>query len=71
MRVIGPLGLGGLTATTSPETAGYLRTLVQNRQVTWQSPVTNRLLLEAGLGSYVAAWGPFEAPGNPRAVSSA
>ncbi len=37
---------------------------VQNRQVTWQSPVTNKLLLEAGLGSYIAAWGPFEAPGN-------
>ena len=62
--VIGPLGLGGLSATTSPETSGYLRTTVQNRQVTWQSPVTNRLLLDAGLGSYVAAWGPFEAPGN-------
>src|SRR5262245_43092716 len=63
--VIGPLGLGGLSATTSPETSGYLRTLVQNRQVTWQSPMTNKLLLEAGMGSYVAAWGPFEAPGNP------
>ena len=62
--VVGPLGLGGLSATTSPETSGYLRTTVQNRQVTWQSPVTNRLLLEAGLGSYIAAWGPFEAPGN-------
>ena len=62
--VVGPLGLGGLSATTSPETSGYLRTTVQNRQVTWQSPITNQLLLEAGLGSYVAAWGPFEAPGN-------
>jgi len=63
--VVGSLGLGGLTATSSPETAGYLRTLVQNRQITWTSTVTNRLLLEAGLGSYVAKWGPFEAPGNP------
>ena len=63
--VLGSLGLGGLTATTSPETAGYLRTLVQNRQVTWSSTLTNRLLLEAGLGSYVAKWGPFEPPGNP------
>src|SRR5262245_57775888 len=62
--VVGPLGLGGLSATTSPETSGYLRTTVQNRQLTWQSPMTNKLLLEAGLGSYVAAWGPFEAPGN-------
>jgi hypothetical protein len=63
--VMGALGLGGLTATSSPETTGYLRTLVQNRQITWSSPATNRLLLEAGLGSYVAKWGPFEAPGNP------
>jgi hypothetical protein len=63
--VVGSLGLGGLTATTSPETAGYLRTLVQNRQVTWSSTATNRLLLEAGLGLYVAKWGPFEPPGNP------
>jgi hypothetical protein len=63
--VIGAIGLGGLSATTSPETTGYLRTLVQNRQVTWSSTVTNKLLLEAGLGSYIARWGPFEAPGNP------
>jgi len=61
----GSLGLGGLTATQSPETAGYLRTLVQNHQITWQSPTTNRLLLEAGVGTYRAAWGPFEMPGNP------
>ena len=62
---VGSLGLGGLTATSSPETAQYLRTLVQNHQVTWQSPATNRLLLEAGLGSYQASWGAFEMPGNP------
>ena len=62
---VGSLGLGGLTGTTSPETAGYLHTLVKNSQFTWSSPVTNRLLLEAGLGTYRAAWGPFEAPGNP------
>jgi hypothetical protein len=63
--VVGALGLGGLTATSSPETTGYLHTLVKNSQFTWSSPVTNRLLLEAGLGTYRAAWGPFEAPGNP------
>jgi hypothetical protein len=61
---VGSLGLGGLTANSSPETAGYLHTLVKNSQFTWSSPVTNRLLLEAGLGTYRAAWGPFEAPGN-------
>ena len=62
---VGSLGLGGLTATAAPETAQYLQTFVQNHQVTWQSPVTNKLLLEAGVGSYHAAWGPFEMPGNP------
>jgi carboxypeptidase family protein len=62
---VGSLGLGGLTATASPETAQYLRTFVQNHQFTWQSPVTSKLLLEAGVGSYHAAWGPFEMPGNP------
>jgi len=63
--VIGAIGLGGLSATTSPETTGYLHTLVQNRQFTWSSAMTNKLLLEAGLGSYIARWGPFEQPGNP------
>ena len=63
---IGSLGLGGLTATTSPETAQHLpHTLVRNRQFTWSSTVTNKLLLEAGLGNYDARWGPFESPGNP------
>jgi hypothetical protein len=62
--VTGPIGLGGLSATASPETGGYLHTLVKNTQVTWSSPVTNKLLLEAGMGSYRAAWGPNEAPGN-------
>jgi hypothetical protein len=65
-EVVGAIGLGGLTATTAPETTGFLGgTLIKNSQFTWSSPVTNRLLLEAGLGSYRAAWGPFEAPGNP------
>jgi len=64
-EVVGAIGLGGLTATTSPETTQYLGgTLIKNSQFTWSSPVTNRLLLEAGLGSYRAAWGPFEQPGN-------
>ena len=62
--VIGALGLGGLSATTSPEVSQYLRTLVQNRQLTWTSVATSKLLLEAGLGSYYAKWGPFESPGN-------
>jgi len=35
--VMGAIGLGGLSATTSPETTGYLHVLVQNRQFTWSS----------------------------------
>jgi hypothetical protein len=63
--VIGVIGLGGLTATTSPEISGYLHTTQRVQQLTWQSPATNRLLLEAGLGTFLARWGPQDAPGNP------
>ena len=63
---IGAIGLGGLTTTTSPETSGYLRTLGDRvQQVTWTSPMTNRLLFEAGFGTQLARWGPMEMPGNP------
>jgi hypothetical protein len=55
----------GGTATTSPEahqpTDAY-PTHVQ--QLTWRSPVTNRMLLEAGFGTYLAQWGGKEPPGN-------
>jgi hypothetical protein len=63
--VVGPLGLGGLSSTTSPEVAGYLHTIQRVQQITWTSPATNRLLLEAGLGTFLARWGPQDAPGNP------
>jgi hypothetical protein len=62
---VGSLGLGGLTALTSPETAGYLHAYQRAQQVTWTSTVTGRLLLEAGLGTYLSRWGPFDMPGNP------
>lgn len=63
--VIGSLGLGGLTATTSPETAGYLDSYQRVQQASWTSPVTSRLLLEAGVGTYLSRWGPYDMPGNP------
>ena len=34
------------------------------QQATWSSPVTNRLLLEAGFGSYFSRYGGQEVPGN-------
>ena len=63
--VIGTLGLGSLSATTSPETSGYLNSIQRVQQVTWTSTATNRLLLEAGLGTFLARWGPEDQPGNP------
>jgi len=62
--VYGPLGLGGLTSTTSPEVGGYLYDHPRVRLVTWSSPTTNRLLFEAGFGAYQAPFGPYESPGN-------
>ena len=35
----------------------YADTYQQVRQATWQSPVTAKLLLEAGFSSYVSRWG--------------
>jgi hypothetical protein len=63
--VIGPLGLGGLSSTTSPEIGGYLNAHPRVRQVTWSNTATNRMLFEAGFGAYQAPFGPYESPGNP------
>jgi hypothetical protein len=63
--VYGPLGLGGLTSTTSPEVGGYLYDHPRVRLLTWSSPLTNQLLFEAGFGAYQAPFGPYESPGNP------
>src|SRR5688572_10590649 len=62
--VIGPLGLGGLSSTTSPEIGGYLHAHPRVRQLTWANTATNRMLFEAGFGAYQAPFGPYESPGN-------
>jgi hypothetical protein len=62
--VYGPLGLGGLSSTTSPEIGGYLNAHPRVRQVTWSETATNRMLFEAGVGLYQAPFGPYEIPGN-------
>src|SRR5712691_3218282 len=62
--VYGPLGLGGLSSTTSPEIGGYLYDHPRVRLLTWSSPATNHLLFEAGFGAYQAPFGPYESPGN-------
>ena len=64
---VGAIGLFGLTGTSAPETSGYWGSPNGHRvhQVTWSSPATNRLLLEAGLGTFISRWGPRDTPGNP------
>jgi hypothetical protein len=62
---VGPLGLGGLSSTTSPEVAQYLHAHPRVRQLTWSQTATNRLLFEAGFGAYQAPFGPYESPDNP------
>ena len=54
----GGTGAGGTSG-------GYENRFQRVQQVTWSSPVTNRFLLEAGFGTYLARYGSNELPGNP------
>jgi hypothetical protein len=49
----------------SPETGDYGDTHQKVQQVKYTSPATNKLLLEAGFGTYISQWGYQERPGNP------
>ena len=51
------------SATPAPETAAYRDFGNRVYQAKWTAPVTNRLLLEAGFGSYRSRWGGKEMPG--------
>jgi hypothetical protein len=42
---------------------GYADSWQRVMQATWTSPVTNRLLLEAGASTYISKWGWMEQPG--------
>ena len=55
------------SATSAPETATYTGggTPQRVQQATWQSPLTDRLLLEAGFGTYLLRSGGQEMPGSP------
>jgi len=53
-------------AVASPEALSAGQTLpLRVPQVTWSSPVTNRLLLDAGFGGTYYGWGSFERKPNP------
>lgn len=60
--------LGGGTATTSPEAQALQFGGHPNRvgQVTWSSPLTNRVLLEAGTSIHQLQWSGKERPGYDR-----
>jgi hypothetical protein len=49
-------------ANTSPEAAGYGNRFQRVQQATWSSPMTSRLLLEAGFGTYLSRWGTNRRP---------
>ena len=54
------------SAINAPETASYSGgNYLRVQQATWTSPVTNRLLIETGFGTYMNHWGGVEIPGNP------
>lgn len=49
----------------APETGDYQDNWQRVQQAKWQSPVTNKLLLEAGVSIYASRWGYAERPGDP------
>jgi hypothetical protein len=51
------------SATFAPETAGYRDYGQRVRQAKWTSPLTNRFLLEGGVGQYRSRWGGKQMPG--------
>ena len=53
------------SATAAPEIGTYLSGYGQRvQQATWTSPMTNKLLLEAGFGTYWSQWGGTAHPGS-------
>jgi hypothetical protein len=59
--------IGGGSATTSPEAATETIGRPQRaQQVTWTSPLTSRVLLEAGFGTVLIRYGGLEREGNNR-----
>ncbi len=52
----------GSATGTSPEAGGYGHRFQRVQQATWSSPATNKLLLEAGVGTYLSRWGTNRRP---------
>jgi hypothetical protein len=59
--------VGGATATTAPEAMGTTQAFPHRvQQASWTNPLSNRVLLEGGLGTYISYYGGKERPGNDR-----
>jgi hypothetical protein len=52
------------SATAAPETGAYRHFGQRVQQARWTSPLTNKLLLEAGMGTYMSRWGGTPMPGQ-------
>ena len=52
------------SATAAPETGAYRHFGQRVQQARWTSSRTNKLLLEAGFGSYISRWGGTPMPGQ-------
>ena len=55
------------SAILAPETAAYRHYGQRVRQATYQSPFTNKVLFEGGIGQYASRWGGTLMPGSPAA----
>ena len=55
----------GGSATAAPETAQYNNVFQRVQQASWTAPVTNRILLEAGFGTYLVPYSGKDQPGTP------
>ncbi len=60
--------IGQGSSTSAPETGGYNHGWQRVQQVKWTSTATNKLLFEAGLGTYLSNWNTRERPGNDRSL---
>ena len=62
----------GTSATATQEAVGGSYRFEPNifQQVTWNSPLTSRLLLEAGVGGSISQWNAFWTPGVQRDTTS-
>ena len=60
--------IGQGNSTSAPETGGWNHGWQRVQQVKWTSTVTNKLLLEAGLGTYLSNWNTRERPDNDRSL---